>query len=101
MEKEKKIVLIISGGNVDTTILSKLITQGLIKTGRYKEFRILVEDKPEAIQSLVAFILKMEAGIIDINIDRYSPDVPFNYTLVNLALETKNNTHSKKIPSRL
>ena len=97
VKKGKKVVLVISGGNVDTTILSKLITQGLIKSGRYQEFKVLLEDKPGKLEELLKIISKMEANILDIIIDRYSADVPFNYVLASLALETKNTEHSKEL----
>lgn len=97
VKKGEKVVLIISGGNVDITILSKLITQGLIKSGRYKELEILVEDKPGKLESLLKIISNLEANIIDINLDRYSPNLPFNFVIVDLAVETKNEEHSKAL----
>ncbi|MFX1508450.1 MAG: threonine ammonia-lyase [Promethearchaeota archaeon] len=96
-QKDEKIVLIVSGGNVDITILSKLITQGLIKSGRYRELKVLVEDKPGGLEKLLKIITKLEANIIDINVDRFSPDLPFNHVVVELAIETKNLEHSKTI----
>ncbi|MFX0151238.1 MAG: threonine ammonia-lyase [Candidatus Hodarchaeota archaeon] len=96
-KKGESVVLVISGGNVDITILSKLITQGLIKSGRYKELKVLVEDKPGKLESLLKIISSSEANIIDINVDRYTPDLPFNFVIVDLAVETKNEEHSKAL----
>ncbi|MFX1283898.1 MAG: threonine ammonia-lyase [Promethearchaeota archaeon] len=93
-KKGEKVVLVVSGGNVDTTILSKLITQGLIKSGRYRELRVLMEDKPGKLETLLEIISDLEANIIDINVDRFSPDLPFNHVIVQLAVETKNLDHS-------
>jgi threonine dehydratase len=97
VKKGEKVVLVISGGNVDITILSKLITQGLIKSGRYKELKVLVKDKPGKLESLLKIISDLEANIIDINLDRYSPNLPFNFVIVDLAVETKNDEHSKAL----
>ncbi len=96
-QKDENVALILSGGNVDITILSKLITQGLIKSGRYRELKVLLEDKPGGLESLLKFITKLEANIIDINVDRFSPNLPFNHVVVELAIETKNSEHSKVI----
>ncbi|UCE14931.1 MAG: threonine ammonia-lyase [Candidatus Heimdallarchaeota archaeon] len=93
-KKGEKVVLVVSGGNVDITILSKLITQGLIGSGRYRELKVLLEDKPGRLESLLKIITKMEANIIDVNVDRFSPDLPFNHVIVDLSLETKNLDHS-------
>ncbi|MFX1538864.1 MAG: threonine ammonia-lyase [Promethearchaeota archaeon] len=100
-QKDKNIVLVVSGGNVDITILSKLITQGLIKSGRYRELKVLVEDKPGGLENLLKIIAKLEANIIDINVDRFSPDLPFNYVVVELAIETKNLEHSTAILNKI
>ncbi|MFX1517891.1 MAG: threonine ammonia-lyase [Promethearchaeota archaeon] len=100
-QKNENVVLIISGGNVDITILSKLITQGLIKSGRYRELKVLVEDKPGGLENLLKIITKSEADIIDINVDRFSPNLPFNHVVVELAIETKNLEHSNDTLSKI
>jgi threonine dehydratase len=82
--------VVISGGNVDSPLLSKLITQGLIESSRYRELKVLVEDTPAGLEALLRIISKLEANILDINFDRFSADIPFNYVVVTLALETKN-----------
>ncbi|WP_455464592.1 threonine ammonia-lyase [Candidatus Hodarchaeum mangrovi] len=96
-KENEKVVLVVSGGNVDITMLSRIITQGLIKSGRYRELKVLLEDKPGRLESLLSVISKEEANIIDVNVDRYSPNLPFNFVVVTLALETKNIDHSLKI----
>lgn len=93
-KKGEKTVLVVSGGNVDITILSKLITQGLIESGRYRELKVLMEDKSGELEDLLKIISAAEANIVDINVDRFSPDLPFNHVVVQLAIETKNMEHS-------
>ena len=100
-QKGEKIVLVVSGGNVDITILGKLITQGLIKSGRYSELRVLMEDKPGKLEALLEIISGTEGNIIDINVDRFSPDLPFNFVVVELAIETKNLEHSKALSEEI
>lgn len=97
----EKVVLVVSGGNIDSTMLGKIITQGLIKAGRYMDVRVLVEDKPGGLAALVETISKAEANIIDMGFDRYSLDVPFNCVLVDLALETKSKAHSEEVLEKL
>jgi threonine dehydratase len=82
-------------------MLGKIITQGLIKAGRYKEVRVLVEDKPGGLAALVETISKAEANIIDMAFDHYSPDVPFNCVAIDLALETKSEEHTEQIMKEL
>ena len=96
-KENEKVVLVVSGGNADITMLSRIITQGLIKSGRYRELKVLLEDKPGRLESLLSVISKEEANVIDVSVDRYSPNLPFNFVVVTLALETKNLDHSLKI----
>ncbi len=97
----EKVVLIISGGNVDITILSRFITQGLIKSGRYLDLRVLIEDKPGSLEDLLRIINRLGANIIDINVDRFSPTLPFNHVIVQLVLETKNQEHSELLKNEI
>ncbi|MFW9854144.1 MAG: threonine ammonia-lyase [Candidatus Thorarchaeota archaeon] len=96
-KKGEKIVLIVSGGNIDSTILGKIITQGLLKSGRYQELKVLVEDKPGRLEALLEIITSLEANVVDIDFDRYSAKLPFGYGIIHLALETKNQDHSTDI----
>jgi threonine dehydratase len=96
-KKGEKVVLIVSGGNVDSTIVGKIITQGLIKAGRYQELEVLIEDKPGQLKALLDIIASLSGNVVDIDFDRYSPNIPFGYVIVQLALETKNQSHSDEI----
>ncbi|MHA1966266.1 MAG: threonine ammonia-lyase [Candidatus Hodarchaeales archaeon] len=100
-KKEEKIVLIVSGGNIDSTILGKIITQGLIKAGRYHELEVLVEDKPGKLEALLEVITSVKGNVIDIEFDRYSHNIPFGYVGLHIALETKNHLHSIEITEKV
>ena len=100
-QKGEKVVLVISGGNIDITLLGKIITQGLTKAGRYQEVKVLVEDRTSALESLLRTLSELETNIMDMAIDRYSTDVPFDKVVVFLALETKGAKHSKSILKEL
>jgi threonine dehydratase len=100
-KKDEKTVLVVSGGNIDITILGKIITQGLIKAGRYHELEVLVEDKPGKLEALLEIITSVEGNVVDIDFDRYSHNIPFGYVGLNIALETKNHLHSKEITEKV
>jgi threonine dehydratase len=100
-KKKEKIVLIVSGGNIDSTILGKIITQGLIKAGRYHELEVLVEDKPGKLEALLEIITSAEGNVVEIDFDRYSHNIPFGYVGLHIALETKNHLHSKEITEKV
>lgn len=99
--KGEKIVIIISGGNIDITLLGKIITQGLIKSGRYQELKVMIEDKRGNLEKLLEIIVTMEGNVVDIDFDRYSTNLPFGFVVVHLALETKNRIHSEEIVKKV
>ncbi|MFX1513856.1 MAG: threonine ammonia-lyase, partial [Promethearchaeota archaeon] len=90
----EKVVLVISGGNIDITMVSKVITQGLIKAGRFVEVQVLMEDKSDLLVDLLGIIAGLEVNLIKIDFDRFSPRIPYNFVVVRLDLETKSLKHS-------
>jgi threonine dehydratase len=95
--KGENVVLVLSGGNIDITMLGKIITQGLIKAGRYVEVEIEIEDGVGKLNSVLKTIKDVEANVTSINVDRYSPRLKFGNVLVELALETKGRKHSEEV----
>ncbi|MHA1975847.1 MAG: hypothetical protein ACW98F_16310 [Candidatus Hodarchaeales archaeon] len=85
----------------ESCILGKIITQGLIKAGRYHELEVLVEDKPGKLEALLEIITSVEGNVVDIDFDRYSHTIPFGYVGLHIALETKNHLHSKEITEKV
>ncbi|MFX1250564.1 MAG: threonine ammonia-lyase [Promethearchaeota archaeon] len=100
-KERKKVVLVVSGGNIDITMLDRIITQGLTKAGRYQEFRILLEEIPGKLEHLLRMVSELEARVIDMNLDRYAIGLPFNHVAVDLTLETKSKQHSEQILEEL
>ncbi len=101
VKKDEKIVIVVSGGNIDITLLGKIITQGLIKSGRYQELRVRLEDKSGRLDELLNLITSMEGNVIDVDFDRYSATLPFGFVVIHLILETKNRFHSKDIVKKV
>ena len=88
--KGKKSVCIVSGGNIDVNTLSRVITQGLNKTGRIANIETKVIDKPGQLISLLQLISKTGANIISINHEREDLRSEVNSCVVTMVLETRN-----------
>lgn len=91
--KNSKVVLIVSGGNVDSPLLGRIIDQGLTRNGRI--FRVLVKlnDTPGALAQLLGLIADLGANVLDIHHARHIKDAPLYVTHVELELETRGNSH--------
>lgn len=99
--KGKKSVCIVSGGNIDVNILSRVITQGLNKTGRIANIETKVVDKPGQLISLLQLISQTGANIISINHEREDLRSEVNSCVVTMVLETRNPGHVDEIKGLL
>jgi len=94
---DEKVVLIISGGNVDSPLLGRIIRHGLAKNGRIMRFLVKLDDTPGALSSLLKLIASLKANVLDIHHDRYIKDVPLHVSYVELELETRSHSHIDEI----
>ena len=99
--KGKKSVCIVSGGNIDVNTLSRVITQGLNKTGRIANIETKVVDKPGQLISLLQLISHTGANIISINHEREDLRSEVNLCVVTMVLETRNTEHVNQIKELL
>jgi len=99
--KGGKIVLLISGGNLDSPLLGRIISQGLVNNGRIMRFRVSLDDRPGSLARLVAVIAELEANVLHIYHDRNVRDLPIYVTGVDLELETRGPAHVDDIVNRL
>ncbi|WP_280770291.1 threonine ammonia-lyase [Salipaludibacillus daqingensis] len=99
--KDKKVVAILSGGNVDVSFVSKVIEYGLMESGRYLTFRTLIEDKPGKLPEILGKISELEANILNVNQQRVGVKVFPGQTQLQVSLETRDPEHIKQILEKL
>ncbi len=95
--KGANVVLIISGGNVDSPLLGRILSQGLIKNGRIMRLWIQLEDTPGSMAKLLHLIARLEANVLHINHTRNVKHMPIYTTRVWLELETRGQSHIDSI----
>lgn len=93
----KKVCCIVSGGNIDVTMLNRVITRGLITTGRLTELTTKLVDKVGALQDMLEIITRVGANIVNINHERESIRVEVNGCLVHMTLETRDVMHQEQL----
>jgi threonine dehydratase len=96
-----KIATVLSGGNIDVSMLSLIIEKGLIKADRKMKLIITLIDKPGALMNLTDIFRELNANIIQIDYDRTSTSLSYGDANVTLALETKGKEHQQEIRDRL
>ena len=99
--KGKKVVLLISGGNIDMNVLGRIIDRGMIKTGRRVRLNVFISDRPGSLNRLTNLIAQKGSSILQAIHDRNTASVGLHETSVELTLETKGPAHSKEIVEAL
>jgi threonine dehydratase len=94
--------LVLSGGNIDVTMLARIIERGLVKDGRLVRLGVLLRDIPGALARLTALIAEERANILHILHDRaFSPHAAIGQTEVELTLETSGSEQIAAVKRRL
>lgn len=99
--KGKKVVCLLSGGNIDVTILSRVINRGLQKEGRLVELTIELLDKPGQLRGVSKIIASLGGNVVSINHDRTDVDTDINSCFLRVSMETRNHEHVKQIKDEL
>ena len=96
-KRAKRVVLVISGGNIDFHLLDRIIEKGLAQTGRVVRMSILLRDVPGALARLTNLIGQHRANILHIIHERAARDIPIGFSKVILVLETRGSDHVREI----
>lgn len=99
--RNKRAVLVLSGGNIDFTLMDRIIHKGLLKNYRIGIINVITEDTPLSLMSLSGIIGKMRANILNITHNRLLGDLPIGKTELIITLEIKNKEHLMRIISSL
>ena len=97
----EKIALVLSGGNIDITMLSVIIEKGLLKSNRKMKLKVVLVDKPGSLQGLTNILTSVGANIVQVEYDRTSVMLKYGDALITLALETKGEEHKALIREKL
>ena len=100
-KKGENVVCIISGGNVDTNTLYRVIDKGLVKCGRRFSFRTHIENKPGGLSQVTAILNELDANILDANMSKDKSSQGINKLAVEITIETFDHEHIAKIVEAL
>lgn len=95
--KGKKVICLISGGNIDVTILSRVITRGLVKAGRVADMVIELADKPGQLREIASIIAEHGGNVIHVRHDHGGLDTDIVGCYLSIQMETRNHQHVEEI----
>ena len=99
--KGKKVCCLLSGGNIDVTILSRVINRGLQMSGRLVDLTIELLDKPGQLQEVSEIIATLGGNVITVAHDRADLNSDINACYLRISMETRNHEHADEIKNAL
>ncbi|MCC7442353.1 MAG: threonine ammonia-lyase [Bdellovibrionales bacterium] len=95
--KGKKVALIVSGGNIDVNLLSRILDLGLIRTGRRIRVNVFLPDRPGSLNRLTQILANESVNVLQAIHDRNEPAASLNTVEVALTLETRGREHADRV----
>lgn len=99
--KSKKVICVVSGGNIDVTILNRVVRRGLAKSGRIAIINVELDDKPGKLVEVASVIAREGANITSVYHDRNNYSESVNSCVLRVICETRNEEHVEKIKNAL
>ena len=97
----KKVAVLVCGGNIDVTLLSRIIERGLVKEGRLVRLRVHLPDYPGALHKLTGILAQHRANIVETSYDRAYYGVNLGDTAIDITMETRGPDHIAELLSAL
>ena len=99
--KNKNVAVVLSGGNMDVTLLSVIIEKGLLKSHRKMKLTVTLVDKPGSLMRFTQILQELNANIVHISYDRTSISLDYGDANVTVHMETKGKQHQEEIKEAL
>jgi threonine dehydratase len=97
----KKVAVLVCGGNMDVTLLSRIIERGLVKDGRLVRLRVHLPDYPGALHQVTGILANHRANIVETSYDRAYYGVNLGDTAIDITMETRGPDHIAELLSAL
>lgn len=95
--KGKRVVCVLSGGNIDVSFIHKVVEKGLLTRGRNMKFKTLMQDVPGALEHFCTVVRKQNANIIEVQYDRFQADLGLKETIIHMAVEVSSREHGETL----
>jgi threonine dehydratase len=96
-----RVAALVCGGNIDVTLLSRIIERGLVKDGRLVRLRVHLPDYPGALNMLTGILAQHRANIVETSYDRAYYGVNLGDTAIDITMETRGPDHIAELLSAL
>ena len=95
--RDQNVAVILSGGNLDPTLLARVVEQGLAEAGRFMVLRVLILDRPGRLAGVLGCVARAEVNVLEVYHHRKDLHLPVGQVEVELLLETKDRAHGERL----
>lgn len=99
--KNKKVVCLISGGNVDVSFISRIIERGMVEAGRFMRFSTILKDQPGNLEKILGVVTARRGNVLDISLSHIGDKIYPSYAQLSLSVETRDQKHIEEIMEAL
>ena len=92
-----KVAAVIFGGNIDVTMISRIIEKGLLRAGRMTKLRILMQDRPGQLEMASRIIAAEGANVMVVHHDRTDVDLDIRDAILEITMETQDREHAQRV----
>ncbi len=97
----KRVVCVLSGGNIDVSFIHKVVEKGLVTRGRNMKFKTPMLDVPGSLEKMAHILHEANANIIEVRYDRIQADLNLNETIIHIGVEVSSKEHGAKMIAML
>lgn len=99
--KGRKVVLVLSGGNIDPRMLSSVLLRDLVRVGQILTLSIVIPDRPGSLEAITAICANEGANVIDVSHRRLGLDLAASAARLDITIETRDEDHAVQIVERI
>lgn len=99
--QDKNVACIVSGGNIDITLMGEIIQRGLMEEGRVLRFTTTIRDTPGALKGIIDLVAEKKGNLLRVIHDRDLPSLPLHETLIDIEVETRGPDHARSLLTAL
>lgn len=99
--KNKKVVCLVSGGNVDVSFISRIIERGMVEAGRFMRFSAILKDQPGNLEKILGIVTARGGNVLDVSLSHIGNKIYPSYAQLSLSVETKDQKHIEEITQAL
>lgn len=93
----KKVLSILSGGNIDVNLLSRIINRGMAFDGRVYEFELALKDRPGSLEAILGVFRESGANVVEVHHHRFAQRAPIGQIAVSITVETRDKDHIQRL----